>query len=127
MVLKKIYNEETKTQKIWYDSSMIYYTEMVESEAENKEKDYSKDNLWVHNGTDTYVMVNGNPLNIEYMNKIAYDEAVCYLAKENIAYVFDKIEGAEAFLSGVNRLSFPPADTKLYRSFPELNIKIDLI
>lgn len=36
MVLKKIYDEETKTQKIWYDSSMIYYTEMVESETENK-------------------------------------------------------------------------------------------
>ena len=96
------------------------------AEAENKEKDYSKDTLWVHNGTDSYVMTNGNSLNIEYMNKTAYDGAVCYLAKENIVYVFDKIEGAEAFLSGVNRLSYPPADTKLYRSFPELNIKIDL-
>lgn len=36
MVLKKIYDEENKTQKVWYDSSMIYYTEMVESETENK-------------------------------------------------------------------------------------------
>lgn len=35
MILKKIYDEKTKTQKIWYDSSMIYYTEMVESEKEN--------------------------------------------------------------------------------------------
>ena len=35
MILKKIYDEETKTQKIWYDSSMIYYTEMVENESEN--------------------------------------------------------------------------------------------
>ena len=36
MIIKKIYDESTKTQKIWYDSSMIYYTEMVESETENK-------------------------------------------------------------------------------------------
>jgi hypothetical protein len=35
MILKKIYDEKAKTQKIWYDSTMIYYTEMVESETEN--------------------------------------------------------------------------------------------
>lgn len=35
MILKKIYDEKTKTQKIWYDSSMIYYSEMVEDENEN--------------------------------------------------------------------------------------------
>ena len=36
MILKKIYNEDTKTQRVWYDSSMIAYTEMVEDEYENK-------------------------------------------------------------------------------------------
>ena len=36
MILKKIYNENTKTQRVWYDSSMIAYTEMVEDEFENK-------------------------------------------------------------------------------------------
>lgn len=35
MVLKKIYDEETKTQKVWYDSSMIVYSEMVEDANEN--------------------------------------------------------------------------------------------
>ena len=35
MVLKKVYDEKTRTQKVWYDSSMVYYTEMVESETEN--------------------------------------------------------------------------------------------
>jgi len=35
MIIKKVYDEETRTQKIWYDSSMIYYTEMVEDENEN--------------------------------------------------------------------------------------------
>lgn len=36
MILKKVYNEEERTQKVWYDSSMIAYTEMVEDEFENK-------------------------------------------------------------------------------------------
>lgn len=36
MLLKKIYDEETKTQRAWYDSSMFYYTKMVEDENENK-------------------------------------------------------------------------------------------
>jgi hypothetical protein len=35
MIIKKVYNEETRTQKVWYDSSMILYSEMVESETEN--------------------------------------------------------------------------------------------
>lgn len=36
MILKKIYEEKTKTQKVWYDSTMILYTEMVEYDDENK-------------------------------------------------------------------------------------------
>lgn len=36
MIRKKIYEEKTRTQKIWYDSTMILYSEMVESETENK-------------------------------------------------------------------------------------------
>lgn len=35
MILKKKYNEKTKTQKVWYESSMMVYSEMVESETEN--------------------------------------------------------------------------------------------
>lgn len=36
MILKKIYEEKTKTQKVWFDSTMILYTEMVEYDDENK-------------------------------------------------------------------------------------------
>lgn len=36
MVIKKIYDEATKTQKAWFDSTMIFYTEMVEYDDENK-------------------------------------------------------------------------------------------
>lgn len=36
MILKKVYDKKTKTQKAWFDSTMIFYTEMVEYEDENK-------------------------------------------------------------------------------------------
>jgi hypothetical protein len=36
MILNKVYDKETKTQRVWYDSSMILYSEMVEDENENK-------------------------------------------------------------------------------------------
>jgi hypothetical protein len=35
MILKKFYDEKTHTQKVWYDSSMIFYSEMVENETSN--------------------------------------------------------------------------------------------
>lgn len=35
MILKKLYNEEEKIQKVWYDSSMLVYSEMKENEFEN--------------------------------------------------------------------------------------------
>ena len=35
MLLKKIYNTETKTEKAWYDSSMFYYTKAVEHDDTN--------------------------------------------------------------------------------------------
>ena len=35
MLLKKIYNAETKTEKAWYDSSMFYYTKAVEHDDTN--------------------------------------------------------------------------------------------
>lgn len=36
MILKKKYDEKTKTQKVWYKSTMMVYSEMVEDELENK-------------------------------------------------------------------------------------------
>lgn len=36
MVVKKIYNEKEKKQKVWFDSTMILYCEMIEYETENK-------------------------------------------------------------------------------------------
>lgn len=36
MILEKCYNKETATQSVWYDSSMIFYSQMVEDPNENK-------------------------------------------------------------------------------------------
>jgi len=36
MIKKKVYDEKTKTQKVWYDSTMMIYSEMVEDDNENK-------------------------------------------------------------------------------------------
>ena len=36
MILEKCYNEKTLTQSVWYDSSMIFYSEMVENPNSNK-------------------------------------------------------------------------------------------
>lgn len=35
MIIKKVYDELAKTQKVWYDSSMFYFTKMVENETKN--------------------------------------------------------------------------------------------
>ena len=36
MILEKCYNKETLTQSVWYDSSMIFFSEMVEDPNINK-------------------------------------------------------------------------------------------
>ena len=35
MIIDKFYDEKTRTQKVWYDSTMLYYSEMVEDEYDN--------------------------------------------------------------------------------------------
>ena len=64
MIKKKIYDEKTKTQKVWYDSTMLLYSEMVENENENS------GNLFVtfKNGT-TYVYKN-----------VGFDDYVVFVA-----------------------------------------------
>lgn len=36
MILKKVYNETTRVQKVWYESTMLSYSEMCEDDNENK-------------------------------------------------------------------------------------------
>lgn len=87
MVLKKIYDENTKTQKIWYDSSMIYYTEMVENDEENcgnlfvvfkngqkyvyKDVRYEDYIVFINGGTDSS---QGKTLNKVIKNKYDYEK-----------------------------------------------------
>lgn len=62
MIIKKIYDESSRTQKVWYDSKMIAYSEMVEDEYENK------GNLFItfRNGA-TYVYKN-----VDFMDYILF-------------------------------------------------------
>lgn len=62
MIIKKVYDENSHTQRVWYNSTMIAYTEMVEDENENK------GNLFVtfRNGS-TYVYKN-----VEFQDYMAF-------------------------------------------------------
>lgn len=87
MVLKKVYDEKTRTQKVWYDSSMVYYTEMVESETENsgnlfvvfkngqkyvyKDVRFEDYIVFINGGTDASI---GKTLNKVIKNKYDYEK-----------------------------------------------------
>lgn len=101
MILKKIYDENTKTQRVWYDSSMIAYTEMVEDEFENKGdlyvtfkngstyvyKDVSLSDyvLFVGGGTDAS---QGKALNKIIKSKYEFEKG----AEKNVTELFEEME-----------------------------------
>lgn len=94
------------------------------AEAMEKEFDYSSDTLWRCCGSVDMILNSGDPLHIDYMEKFKYPGCVCFLGKENIVYLFDRANEASLFMAGYKRLVFPKADTKLYRSFPELKMTL---
>ena len=96
------------------------------AKADAKEQDYSGDTLWEENGSASYRMQNGKTLTLSYMDHYSYPELVCYLCRETVVYVFDREEGANAFLRGLSQLAFPAADVKLVRCFPQLKSKLYL-
>ena len=87
MILKKTYNEETATQSVWYDSSMIFFSEMIEDANSNKGdlfvtfkngsvykyKDVSFEDyiLFMNGGTDAS---QGKALNKIIKNKYEYEK-----------------------------------------------------
>ena len=96
------------------------------AQADKKDNDYDTDHFWTCTGTDSFTMLDGQSLQIGYMNKYAYDGFTCYLAKESVVYVFDSEKDAKAFLAGLGWLVFPAADNRLHRSFPERKMEIGL-
>ena len=94
------------------------------AEAERKENDYSADSLWTVEGKDSFTLQSGQPLNIEYMKKYPYPGFVCYLARESVVYIFDSSKDAARFSAGLRKLTFPEADTRLHRSFPEIKLEL---
>lgn len=87
MILEKVYEEQEKVQKVWYESSMILYTEMIEDENENKGdlfvtfkngsvykyKDVSFEDylVFLNGGTD---VSQGKTLNKVIKNKYEYEK-----------------------------------------------------
>lgn len=87
MILKKIYDSKNATQEVWYDSSMIFYTKMIESATENsgdlyvtfkngsvyKYKDVLFEDylIFINGGTD---VSQGKTLNKVIKNKYDYEK-----------------------------------------------------
>lgn len=96
--------------------------------AQNDEKtmSYATDTLWEKRGRDTYLTPQGQKVNIDFMDKFLYNGCILYVAKETVIYVFEKSTEADQFLVGLHKLTFPEADSKLYRCFPELKKTMDL-
>lgn len=100
--------------------------QIYKTEAKNKELDYSSDTFWSCAGTDYFTVNNGQTLQIEYMKKYEYYDFICYIAKESVVYIFRSTSEAEDYLNGLNRMVFPPADSRLHRSFPKLKMQLKL-
>lgn len=96
------------------------------AQAKEKENNFDEDTIWICAGEETYAMRDGNPLTIRYMKKYTGDGMDCYLAQKSVVYVFANGAEAEKFLAGYQLLTFPEADAKLHRSFPELQMRTGL-
>lgn len=101
---------------------LTYY----KAKNDEKEMSYETDTLWESQGVDHFTALSGQRLNIDYMRKYSYPNCICYVARESIVYICETNEDADALLGGLEQLKFPEADTKLYRSFPELKTTIPL-
>ena len=106
-----------------FRKALLNYAEAL---ANSKENDYEHDGLFEIRGEDDYISKDGTQIALEYMFKYEKLNYTCYLTKESVVYVFDSKERAERFLDGLGMLSFPPADSKLVRSFPEIKMKVQL-
>lgn len=115
MILKKIYEEKTKTQKVWYDSTMILYTEMVEYDDENKGDLYVTFNngttykytgvsfedylVFIGGGTDAS---QGKTLNKVIKNKYEYEK----IGNTDVQKIKDDMDKAEEETNDVQNTYF---------------------
>ena len=108
-------DDDLRGHKEFRERLLQYY----KAEAIRKELDYSDDTLWCCRGSVDLTLRNGKPLHIDYMEKFERPGYTCFLGKENIVYLFEQAREAALFMAGYDRLVFPEADTRLFRSFPE--------
>ena len=98
--------------------------QFYKAQAENKENDYSADRFWRVNGTDCFETAEGESLQIEYIKKYSRSGFVCYIAHKSVVYVLNSESAYREFMSGLQRVKFPPADNKLHRCFPEIKAEL---
>lgn len=98
----------------------------AKAKAIEKDNDYSQDSLWTALEHESFIMANLQPLTIDYIKKYPYPGCTCYVARENVVYVFESSRDASTFMSGLKSLTFPEADVKLSRCFPNLKMEISL-
>ena len=101
-------------------------TEYYMARANEKENDYTGDDLWEETGNVSFTLSNSQPLTIAYMDKYVYPKMECYLARKNMVYIFDDRFEADSFMNGLLSLAFPEADMKLDRCFPQLAQRVQL-
>lgn len=102
---------------------LAYY----KAKNDEKELSYESDTLFEKAGTASFEALSGQKIVIEYMEKYAYERMDMYIARESLIYIFKDTFDADRFLNSIRQMAFPEADSKLYRSFPELKTSIDLL
>lgn len=106
-----------------FRKKMLQY---VRAKAEEKAFDYSEDRLWEIRDKESFELSNSKSLNIAYMFKYSYSGCDMYVARESVIYIFADDKEASAFKQGVFKMTFPEADSKLSRCFPELKMELAL-
>lgn len=133
MVISKIYDEKTKTQKIWYDSSMIYYTEMVEDEDKNcgnlfvvfkngqkyvyKDVRFEDYIVFINGGTDAS---QGKTLNKVIKNKYDYEK----IGEADMDELADELKKSQEEIVNVENTYFISGHRDITEEEFELNYKL---
>ena len=103
MVVYKIYDENTKTQKVWYDSTMFCFTKAVEHENENKvELFVTFKNGWTYNYKD--VKMEDYVLLLSGFEQSSHGKTLNKVIKPNYEFERVKDENVDAIWEECNKL-----------------------
>lgn len=116
---------ELKDYKALRSNMLSYLRNMADAKA-NKADETS---LWMFQDSVTLFSKDDTEIRINYLCYSKEDGVECYVARENVVYVFDKSEvhRASAMTDGIGKLKYPSADMKgLSNYFPKMVSRIEL-